>query len=238
MLLLKSTLFTGLMMATVPIFVIFGQLFWPFNIHVRFWFLSGWAKLVLWMLKVLCNLRFEVSGKENIPSNNAIVFCKHQSMWETIALQSIFPTQLWVLKHELLRVPFFGWALTMLGSIGIDRTAGRKAILQIAEEGTERLKKGYWVIIFPEGTRVPPGEHKRFGIGGSVLAEQSGYPVVPVAHNAGEYWSRRSLIKKPGVIKVVIGTPIESKGKSAQEINDIAEKWITETVDGISTLNK
>ena len=126
----------------------------------------------------------------------------------------------------------------MLGSIGIDRSAGRKAILQIAEQGTDRLNKGYWVIIFPEGTRVLPGEHKRFGIGGAVLAEKSGFPVVPVAHNAGEYWSRRSLIKKPGVIKVVVGKPIESNGKTAQEINAIAEKWITETVDEISTLNK
>jgi len=223
-------------MLTVPIFVIFGQLLWPFNFHVRFWFYSLWAKLVLWMLKIFCNLRFEVSGKEKIPNGSAIVFCKHQSMWETIALQSIFPPQLWVLKRELLKVPFFGWALTMLGSIGIDRSAGRKAILQIAKEGTERLKKGYWVIIFPEGTRVPPGEHKRFGVGGAVLAEKSGYPVVPVAHNAGEYWSRCSLIKKPGVIKVVIGTPIDSKSKTAQEINTIAEKWITETVDDISTL--
>ena len=226
------------MMLTVPIFVILGQLFWPFNIHVRFWFHSGWVKLALWMLKVLCNLRFEVVGRENIIKSNAIVFCKHQSMWETISLQSIFPTQLWVLKRELLWVPFFGWALALLGSIGIDRKAGRKAINQIADTGTERLKKGYWVVIYPEGTRVPPGKHKRFGIGGAVLAEKSGYPVVPVAHNAGEYWPRRSLIKKPGVIKIVIGKPIESKGKTAQEINAIAEKWITETVDEISTLNK
>ena len=108
MLLLRSTLFTVLMMSTVPIFVIFGQLLWPFNFHIRFRFYSSWAKLVLWLLKVLCNLRFEVSGTENIPNGNAIVFCKHQSMWETIALQSIFPTQLWVLKRELLKVPFFG----------------------------------------------------------------------------------------------------------------------------------
>ncbi len=235
MLYIRSLLFTALMMLTVPIFVLFGQLLWPFNFHVRFWFYSSWAKLVLWLLRILCNLRFEVSGRDNIPKNNAIVFCKHQSMWETIALQSIFPPQLWVLKKELLKVPFFGWALTMLGSIGIDRSAGRKAIKQIAEQGTQRLNKGYWVIIFPEGTRVPPSKQKRFGIGGAVLAEQSGYPVVPVAHNAGEYWPRRSLTKKPGVIKVVVGEAIQSKGKTAQEINTLAENWINDTVDSIST---
>jgi len=237
MLYIRSVIFTLLMILTIPFFVILGQLLWPFNIHVRFRFHSGWAKSVLWMLRVLCNLQYEVIGTKNIPNNNAIVFCKHQSMWETIALQAIFPTQLWVLKRELLWVPLFGWALSILGSIGIDRSAGRKAINQIAVQGTERLKKGYWVIIFPEGTRMPPGKHKRFGIGGAVLAERSGYPVVPVAHNAGEYWPRRSLIKKPGSIKVVVGKPIESQGKTAQEINTLAEKWITETVDEISRLN-
>ena len=225
------------MMITVPIFSIAGTLLlYPFSFKVRYGFYRQWGVMVLWLLKVLCRLDFEVHGKNNIPNGASIIFCKHQSAWETIALQSIFPPQVWVLKHELIWVPFFGWSLAQLESVAIARGSGRKAVSQIVEQGTDRLKKGRCVVVFPEGTRIAPGLKKKYGIGGSILAERSGFPVVPVAHNAGEYWPRRGLIKKPGTIKVVIGKPIDSSKHSATQINELAKQWIDATVDEISTL--
>ena len=234
MLYLRSIIFTLVMVITVPVFVLPGLLLYPFPYKVRYGFLSCWAKSTVWWLKLICNLRHEIIHPENIPQGPAIIMCKHQSAWETIALQSIFPPQVWVLKHELIRVPIFGWALAMLESIAIDRGSGRKAVEQIVEQGKQRLNTGKWIVIFPEGTRVAPGHRKKFGIGGAVLAEKSGYPVVLVAHNAGDFWRRRSLVKRPGTIKVVIGPTIDPKGKTASEIKHIAEKWINETVDDIS----
>ena len=224
------------MIATIPLFVIPGFLLFPFPFKVRYGFYSRWAALNIWLLKLICNLRYEVQGVENIPQRSAIIFCKHQSAWETLALQVIFPPVIWVLKRELLWVPIFGWALMLLDSIGIDRSSGRKAVQEIVSKGTQRLKKGRLVVIFPEGTRIAPGQRKKYGIGGAVLAEKSGYPVVPVAHNAGEYWRRRDMIKHPGVIKVVIGPAIDTRGRDAAEINRLAEAWIESTMEKITTL--
>lgn len=237
MLFIRSLLFTTIMIVTVPVFVLPGLLLYPFPYKVRYGFLSCWAKTVVWWLRLICDLRHEIINPENIPQGPAIIMCKHQSAWETIALQAIFPPQVWVLKHELIKIPIFGWALAMLESIAIDRGSGRKAVEQIVQQGIQRLQTGKWIVVFPEGTRVAPGRRKKFGIGGAVLAEQSGFPVVLVAHNAGDFWRRRSLIKRPGVIKVVIGPTIEPKGKTAAEIKDIAEKWINDTVDEISEKN-
>jgi 1-acyl-sn-glycerol-3-phosphate acyltransferase len=220
MLYLRSVIFTIVMITTVPVFVLPGLLLYPFPYKVRYGFLSCWAKSVVWWLRLICNLRHEVINPENIPQGPAIIFCKHQSAWETIALQAIFPPQVWVLK--------------MLESIAIDRSSGRIAVEQIVAQGKQRLDTGKWIVVFPEGTRVAPGHRRKFGIGGAVLAERTGYPVVLVAHNAGDFWRRRSLIKRPGVIKVVIGPTIDPKGKTAGEIKDIAEQWINDTVDEIS----
>jgi len=199
--------------------------------------MNAWSRLVVWMLKVICGLNHEIINPENIPDQPVIFFCKHQSAWETIAMQRILPPHVWVLKHELIWVPVFGWALLELESIAIDRKAGKKAIQQVIEKGTERLNKGRSIMIFPEGTRVAPGEVRRFGMGGPVLAEKSGYPVTLVAHNAGEYWRRRDMIKHAGTIKVVIGPTIESRGKTAAEIKEIAEQWMKQTMNEITTLD-
>jgi 1-acyl-sn-glycerol-3-phosphate acyltransferase len=235
---LRSAIFTGIMMISIPFYVLPGVLVLPLPFVLRYGYFRHWASIMIWLLRVMCNLKYEVQGQENIPAGAAIIFSKHQSTWETLALQQIFPPQVWVLKRELFWVPFFGWALMSLGSVGIDRKAGRKAIRQIVDQGIHRLKQGRWIVIFPEGTRMAPGKRKRYGIGGAVLAEKSGYPVVPVAHNAGEYWPRRGLLKKPGTIKVVIGEPIETNGRSADEINKQAEDWIEATVAQISTINQ
>ena len=237
MLWIRSLLFTALMILSVPFYALPGLIFLPMPFPLRYGYFRRWGAMMIWLVGFICNLKFELIGKENIPKSAGIIFCKHQSAWETMALQQIFPPQVWVLKRELFLVPIFGWVLMSLEPIGINRKAGRKAVKQIVEQGISRLKHGRWIVVFPEGTRVAPGKRKRYGIGGAVLAEQSGYPVVPVAHNAGEYWPRRGLLKKPGVIKVVIGEPIETKGRSADEINKIAEEWIEKTVAEISTLN-
>jgi 1-acyl-sn-glycerol-3-phosphate acyltransferase len=181
-------------------------------------------------------LTHEIQGLEHIPDGAGIVFSKHQSTWETIALQQIFPLQVWVAKRELMWIPFFGWGLALMKCIAIKRGTGRAAIRQLVTQGKARLEQGIWIVIFPEGTRIPAGQKGQYRIGGAILAEHSGFPIVPVAHNGGEYWPRRSFIKRPGVIQVRIGAPITSNGKSAQQVLEEAADWIEARMDEITTL--
>jgi 1-acyl-sn-glycerol-3-phosphate acyltransferase len=188
---------------------------------------AQWARVNLVALRVICGLDYRVTGAENLPSINAIVLCKHQSTWETISLLALMPRpQTWVVKQELLRVPVFGWSLAQFKPIALDRSAGRKAMRQLLEQGARALEQGRWIILFPEGTRVAAGEQGRYGQGGAMLAERTGTAIVPVAHNAGVFWARRGLHKRPGVIDVVIGPAIETKGRRAQDINREVEDWI------------
>ncbi|MFA7095772.1 MAG: lysophospholipid acyltransferase family protein [Gammaproteobacteria bacterium] len=204
----------------------------PFTYRYRI--ISQWSRMTLRWLKISCGLDYQVEGREHIPQGNAIIFCKHQSTWETLVLQEIFPIQVWVLKRELLWIPFFGWGLALLRPIAINRKEGRKAMMQLLEQGIERLRQGLWVVIFPEGTRVAPGQRGQYHKGGAMLAQRSGVPVVPVAHNAGEFWPRHSIRKYPGTIRVVIGPPIATEGRTAAEINRLAEEWIEGTMRTIS----
>jgi 1-acyl-sn-glycerol-3-phosphate acyltransferase len=192
----------------------------------RYGVLTHWGRFILWWLDVSCGLSYEVEGREHIPAGSAAILAKHQSAWETIALQSVFPRQTWVLKRELLWIPIFGWALALLRVVAIDRKAGRKALNQLVTRGRACLEEGTWVVVFPEGTRVAPGIRGHYNIGGAMLAVKSGYAVVPVAHNAGEYWPRRGFCKRPGRIKMVVGPPIETAGRKAGEINAEVEAWI------------
>lgn len=192
---------------------------------------NTWGRFNLWALRTICHLDYRIHGLENIPQTNVIVLAKHQSTWETVSIRALLPSeQSWVLKQELMRVPFFGWAMRQLQPIAIDRQAGRRAGAQVIRDGQQRLAAGRWVIVFPEGTRVAPGTRRPYALGGAVLAERSGYPVLPIAHNAGEFWGRRSLLKRPGTIDLVIGTLRETKGRSAGEINAEVETWIEATV--------
>ncbi len=233
---LRSLVFAIAMGASTLVFVPLTILTFPLPFLWRYHLTKHWALFNLWVLKTVCGLRYRLEGAQHIPDENGIIFCKHQSAWETLALQRIFPPQVWVLKRELLWVPLFGWALALMEPIAIDRKAARRALRRIVEQGKERLSRGRWVVIFPEGTRVAPGAQKRYAMGGALLAQRSGYPVVPVAHNAGEFWPRRGFIKRPGTIRVVIGPPIETKGKSAAEINELARVWIEAAMDRISTV--
>jgi 1-acyl-sn-glycerol-3-phosphate acyltransferase len=180
----------------------------------------------MWLLRVICDIRMEVRGAENIPKEPCIILCKHQSAWETFALQVVFPPQVWVLKRELLWLPFFGWGLALTNPIAINRSDGKGAMKQLLRQGKERLEDGFCVVIFPEGTRVPFGQRGKYKIGGAMLAASSGVPVVPVAHNAGRLWGRNAFSKHPGLITMSIGEPIKTEGLKADAINARVEAWI------------
>lgn len=228
---LRSVLFNIVMIGSVLVYAPLSLLTFPFPPLTRYRFISRWGRFQTWLLGALCGLGYQIEGREHLPRHGtAIVLAKHQSTWETFAFQGIFPPQVWVLKHELLWLPLFGWALKLLDPIAIDRGSGRKAVQQIIDQGRQRLESGRWVVVFPEGTRMAPGHHRRFGIGGAALAAASSHPVVPVAHNAGHFWPRRGLLKKPGTIRVVIGPVIDSRGKTAEQINAQAEAWMLEAM--------
>ena len=233
---LRSLAFWMLFSTSIVVFAVLLLFTFPLPIRIRWRVVRFWARLVIWWLRITCGLGYEVRGLENIPPDAAIVFSKHQSTWETIALQLFFPMQVWVAKRELMWIPFFGWGLWLMKCIAIKRGSGRAAVRQLVKQGRERLSEGMWIVIFPEGTRIPPGQRGQYRIGGAVLAEQTGRPIIPVAHNAGEYWPRRSFIKRPGVIQVRIGTPITTHDKPAQQILAEAENWIEGQMAEITTL--
>ncbi|MYF71736.1 MAG: 1-acyl-sn-glycerol-3-phosphate acyltransferase [Proteobacteria bacterium] len=193
----------------------------------------SWAGTVIALLRILCGLKHHVEGTEHLPQQPAVVLMKHSSAWETIAQLILFPKQVWVMKRQLLWVPFFGWALAVFSPIAIDRRGGRQAVEQVLRQGQQRLDENRWVIIFPEGTRVAPGERRRYGLSGALLAALTELPVIPVTHNAGDFWPRRGLIKRPGTIRMVIGPPIEAAGRSPRDVNRDVESWIETTLEEI-----
>jgi 1-acyl-sn-glycerol-3-phosphate acyltransferase len=216
--LLRSLFFTAYMMVSACIFGCAMTLcFWlPYRMH--FAIARFWARLLFGVLDRVCGLKFVVEGLENIPPGNHVIMSNHTSAWETVAPFILFPPQVWVLKRELLWIPFVGWGLKLLRPIAINRGEGHRAVRQVIEQGSARLADGLWVVIFPEGTRVRAGEQKKFGVGGAMLATANGKLVVPMAHDAGLYWRRRGIMKKAGTIRVVIGKPIESTGKNPRDL--------------------
>ncbi len=199
----------------------------------------GWGRTNLWLQKAVCGLGVEIEGLEHLRDGPCIVMAKHQSTWETIALRGLLPpSQSWVIKRELMWVPVFGWAMAVMHPIPIDRAAGRKAARQVIELGTEALRSGRWVVIFPEGTRVAPGTRGKYGAGGAMLAEHSRFPIVPIAHNAGIYWKRRGITKYPGTIRMVIGAPMTTDGMKASEILRRVEGWIEDTVASLPAVRE
>ncbi len=234
MLLIRSLIFLLLQIIITPIFAMFALMSFPLGRLTRYRIISQWAKMMLPILRVVCGIRHEVKGIENLPKYPCIVLCKHQSAWETLALQKIFPPQVWVLKRELLFIPFFGWTLALTSPIAIKRSDGRGAIKQLLEQGKQRLAQGFCVVIFPEGTRIPFGQRGKYKIGGAMLAASSGVPVIPVAHNAGRLWGRNAFSKHPGLITMSIGAPIETQGLKAEEINARVEAWIENEIQNLA----
>jgi 1-acyl-sn-glycerol-3-phosphate acyltransferase len=198
----------------------------------RFALVRAYARVVLWALKWSCGLTYRIEGAP-LPQGCHIALWKHSSSWETVAMMVVFPRQVWVLKRELLWIPAVGLAVRRMHAIAIDRRAGHSAVAQVIEQGKARLEEGNWVMIFPEGTRMPVGETRRYGVSGALLASASGCLIVPVAHNAGYYWPRRGLRKKPGVVRVVIGTPVAAGGREVRELNEEIQGWVEKTVEAL-----
>ena len=233
---LRSAIYTLCQIVITPLYFLIILAAFPLPPLKRYRITSGWAHLMLFLLRVICGIHYRVIGAEHIPHTPSIILSKHQSAWETLAFQLIFPPQVWVLKKELLLVPFFGWGLAMTSPIAIDRSSGKAALKQIVEQGKDRLKRGFWIVIFPEGTRIPPGQKGKYRIGGAWLATHTGVPVVPVAHNAGKFWGRNALVKLPGTITVSIGTPIDPSGMEPDDLNVKVESWIEAEVARIDHL--
>ncbi len=224
--LLRSTLFALVLLVVTPPFALFSFLTFPLEPHTRYRLITTWTDITLWFVRYLLGIRYRVIGRENMPTVSSVILAKHQSAWETMALQHIFPPVAFVLKKELLKVPFFGWGLAQMPIVSIDRAAGKDALVQVEEQGRDLLTRGFWVVVFPEGTRVAPGAKRRYKIGGAFLATRTGVPVVPVAHNAGEFWRRNAFVKRPGEVVVSIGPPIDPAGMTPEQVNTAAQAWI------------
>jgi 1-acyl-sn-glycerol-3-phosphate acyltransferase len=225
----RSTIFYAGLIPLTILFSIVSLLIIPTRRRTRYDIISLWAVCTIQWLKVTCNLTYEIKGVENIPKAAGVILCKHQSTWETIAMQLIFPRQSQVLKKELFYLPFFGWGLASLNPIAINRKLGNQAIKIILRLGVNRIKEGWWVLLFPEGTRVPHGSKGRYTQTGAALALEAKCPIVPVAHNAGAFWPKESFLKCPGVITVVIGEALPIDGKNRKQIMAEAEAWIENT---------
>ena len=226
MILLRSFVFQiGMWVFTIP-FTMLAILTFPLSAITRYKFISLWAKAILFWLEISCNISFKVNGLENIPNEAFMILSKHQSAWETLAFQKVFPPQVWVLKKELLWIPFFGWGLAMTSPIAINRKAGKRALEQMLKQGIDRINRGFCIVVFPEGTRIKPKEVGRYHIGGAWLATKAKINIVPVAHNAGYFWPKNSFIKKPGEITISIGSAINTKGITPEKANKLAKDWI------------
>jgi len=225
----RSVLFAIGQITTLILFSVFGQLTRPFSFATRYAFMHRWARFVVVWVKWTCGVTYRVHGADTIDTKQAgLILARHESAWETFAFQAIFPRQAYVLKKELLKVPFFGWGMALLNPIAIDRGAGRKALNQLVNEGKDRLAHGDWVVVFPEGTRMPAGELGKINIGGAMLASKAKAPVYLVAHNAGEFWPKNSFIKRPGCIDVYVSEPIDVAEMSASQINQQVESWLSQ----------
>ena len=223
---LRASLFFLGQVFTAPIFTLVAFLALPLNPVTRNHLISGWAHSMIWWLRITCNITHKINGLENLPHTPSIILAKHQSAWETLAFQAIFPAQCYVMKQNLLWIPIFGWGLALSSPIAIDRSAGREALKKLVEKGKDRLNKGLWIVIFPEGTRKTPGERGKYHLGGAWLATHTSTQIVPVAHNAGEFWGKNSFIKKPGVIQIHIGPVIQTAGLKTDAVNNQVENWI------------
>jgi 1-acyl-sn-glycerol-3-phosphate acyltransferase len=239
MLTLRSLLFTTYVFATA---ILGGALelliFWA--PHRWQWAVAeAWAYGNLWAGKFLCGLDVETEGQENLPARATVAMIKHTTAMETYWQIAALPAQTWVLKKELTLIPLFGWGVGLvMKPIAIDRKAGASAVMQVIEQGKDRIGRGLWLTIFPEGTRMPPGETRRYGVSGAAVAAATGCPVVPVAHTAGDFWPKRRLRKYPGRIRFCIGPPIDPAGRTPKEINAIAQEWIETKMREISVLYK
>ena len=226
MMTLRSAVFLAMSVVLTAIFGVLVPLFGLVHFRLGAWCASTYAKVMLEWIELSLGITYEVSGWENVPKTPVILMAKHQSAWETVFMEARFPPQCWIVKKELLWLPFVGWSLLAIRAIAIDRKSGKNAREQIVEQGAKRLSQGLWISIFPEGTRVAPGKRGRYGVGGALLATRTGAPILPLAHNAGEFWPRYAFRKRPGCVKVVIGPLIRTEGRDVISVNNEVEGWI------------
>ena len=234
MLLLRSLVFQFYFFASVGIASMSIFFMWPFPFSIRSSIAKYWGKSMLWVGRAVCGLDYVIEGEENIPNVPSVIMIKHTTVFETYTQLAVFPPQTWVVKRELLWIPMFGWGLAAMRPIAINRSAGHTAVTQVIEQGRDRLGKGIWITVFPEGTRMPAGQTRKFGVSGAALAKDVQCPIIPVAHNAGDLWPRRGLKKKPGMIRFCIGPPIDPGERTPKEINLIVQDWIETKMKEIS----
>ena len=232
---LRSALFMVLMVVATVIWSGVCMLAAPLPYNKRYFVTSRWNVFIVWCAKWICGINYQFKGYENFPDAPAIILSKHQSAWETIFLLANLPRPLvFVFKKEILYIPFFGWGIALLRMIPIDRKQGKNAFKSVVAHGKRRLKDGQWIIMFPEGTRIPVGQAGKYKSGGTRLAVETGAVVVPIALNSGECWPKNSFIKKPGTVTVSVGKPISSEGKSPDELMEQVEQWIESEMRVIS----
>lgn len=193
-----------------------------------FAFVSSWCTFNVHWLRITCGIQYKITGLENIPSQACVIMSNHQSTWETLAYPSIFPMLTWVIKKELLYIPFFGWGIASIQPIALDRKQGKKSIRQLISDGKSKLGLGRFLLIFPEGTRIPYGETRPLKAGGFVLAKQANVSILPVAHDAGRLWPRNGFLKNPGTIHVHIGQAMTTDAHSAEELRDQYSQWLND----------
>ena len=223
---IRSTLLFLVQFISAPIICIAMLICFPLGFKVLYGCVRIYTGVAIFAARWICGINYRVIGRENIPLTPSIVLSKHQSTWETFFFLQLFPPQVWLLKRELFRIPFFGWGLAMLRPIAIDRSEKLSALRQLIQQGKQRLAQGLWIVIFPEGTRTRPGESPAYARGGALLATKTNTPVVPVALNSGLYWQRDSFLKRAGTITVSIGKPIDPAGMRPEDLNTRLKNWI------------
>ncbi len=229
--LLRSVLHTLFMAVTVVPWALAVLVAAPFlNSTQIYWMCAGWLKLAVASGQLILGIRNEVIGFENLPVGStapAVLLLKHQSTWETFCMPALMPHPLaYVFKKELLYVPFFGWAMSRMDMIHIDRSKRAQAFNRVVEQGQRLLNQGTWVIMFPEGTRIPRGQKGQYKSGGTRLAVATGAPVIPIAVTSAKCWPRKAFIKRPGTVEFSIGKPIPSAGREPDELMREVEAWI------------
>ncbi|MBC7781597.1 MAG: 1-acyl-sn-glycerol-3-phosphate acyltransferase [Proteobacteria bacterium] len=227
---LRSLVFALVATLITPPYALLAIAIFFLSPMTRYRIVSTWSVTIAWLARVVCGVHWRVSGLERLPTRPAIILAKHQSAWETLAFQAIFPPQVWVLRRSLLWVPFVGWGIAMLSPIAIERSKRIRALKQTLEQGRARLAQGFWVVIFPEGSRVDPGTRGTWQVGGAWLATHTGAPVVPVAVNSGELWPRNGFVKHPGTIDVVILDPIDPTGMKPEALIRLVEQRVEDAM--------
>lgn len=234
LLLVRSLIFQVYFFMSVCLAALVIFLLWPVPFGIKSAVARCWARSMLVVGRFVCGLDYVIEGTENIPAEPSVIMIKHTTVFETYTQLAVFPPQTWVVKRSLQWIPLFGWGLASMRPIAIDRSAGHIAVTQVIEQGRARLEEGIWVTIFPEGTRMPAGQTRKYGISGAALASDVRCPVVPVAHNAGDLWPRRGLKKKPGVIRFCIGPPIDPDDLPPKQLNLAVQEWIEAKMKEIS----